>query len=303
MRTGEALHDGPVTGHGQGHGAIVQTQHRMACGPVEVLFSQDDIRRPTSWRIRDPHHAIVVHMGGEMHELETELEAHAGSHGPALPGEIWSIPAGRAYASRARGKIIRYGVISLTNDTCAKLLDRSPGSIDLQAVAGVRDDFLVHSLRQLQSLSIDATDIGQLTCSAIGHAIGMHLLRSYNVDHTEVSKRREDERRFSAETIRRLRDYIQAHLAEPIRLADLAVLAQCSVHHLLIGFRHGFGITPAQYLIHERLRAAQRQLRESRRDLTDIALSCGFSSHSHFTSTFTKRIGCSPSQYRQHPGP
>jgi AraC family transcriptional regulator len=118
-----------------------------------------------------------------------------------------------------------------------------------------------------------------------------------------VSQRRDDDRQFSAQAIRRLRDHIQAHLAEPIRLADLAILAQCSVHHLLIGFRHGFGTTPAQYLIRERLRAAQRLLRDSRRDLTDIALSCGFSSHSHFTTAFTKQIGCSPSQYRQHPGP
>ncbi len=54
-------------------------------------------------------------------------------------------------------------------------------------------------------------------------------------------------------------------------------------------------MTPKQYLQHLRLEEAARQLNGSGlRSITDIALSCGFSSSQYFSNAYRKRYGCAP---------
>jgi len=48
-----------------------------------------------------------------------------------------------------------------------------------------------------------------------------------------------------------------------------------------------------------RLRAALESLAERHADLTGIALDLGFSSHSHFTETFRRTFGRTPSSVRR----
>jgi len=56
--------------------------------------------------------------------------------------------------------------------------------------------------------------------------------------------------------------------------------------------------TPGQYIIRQRLRRAQHQLASTRRDITSIALDCGFSSHSHLSASFARHLGCTPREHR-----
>jgi AraC-like DNA-binding protein len=47
-----------------------------------------------------------------------------------------------------------------------------------------------------------------------------------------------------------------------------------------------------------RLRASLERLAAGAVDLTALALELGFSSHSHFTDSFRKEFGCTPSAIR-----
>ncbi len=58
------------------------------------------------------------------------------------------------------------------------------------------------------------------------------------------------------------------------------------------------GFSPADYLIELKIKAAQELLASGHHNITDIAIECGFYSSQHFASLFAKRVGCSPSQYR-----
>ena len=71
----------------------------------------------------------------------------------------------------------------------------------------------------------------------------------------------------------------------------IAAIADTSVHRLLIAFRRNFGTTPAQYVLTQRLRRARWRLLNSSQDIAEIAVSCGFSSHSHLASAFKRDIG------------
>ena len=63
-------------------------------------------------------------------------------------------------------------------------------------------------------------------------------------------------------------------------------------------FRRVTGTTPRAHLERLRLTDAQRQLRDTRLPITDIALSCGFTSLSRFYAAFTTHAGCTPRDWR-----
>jgi AraC-like DNA-binding protein len=95
-----------------------------------------------------------------------------------------------------------------------------------------------------------------------------------------------------------VQQYIHAHITEKIQVSDLAQVCDLSTSHFYQKFREKTGISPHQYLILERIKVAKFLLDNTNKNLTDICFSLGFSSQSAFTNTFTKKVGCSPSQYR-----
>ena len=95
-----------------------------------------------------------------------------------------------------------------------------------------------------------------------------------------------------------IQQYIHAHIADKIQVSELAQVCDLSASHFYQKFRDKTGISPHQYLILERIKVAKFLLDNTNKNLTDICFSLGFSSQSAFTNTFTKKVGCSPSQYR-----
>jgi AraC-like DNA-binding protein len=87
--------------------------------------------------------------------------------------------------------------------------------------------------------------------------------------------------------------------AEPLRLATIGREVGCSPFHLCRTFRGATGSTLARYRHELRLRRALERVAEPRADLTEVALDCGFSSHSHFTAAFRAAFGETPSSFRR----
>ncbi len=95
----------------------------------------------------------------------------------------------------------------------------------------------------------------------------------------------------------RIRDYILAHLAEPIEVAELAKLAGRSSFHFSRGFSRSVGMTPHRYVVHLRLQAAIAQVRQGRAGLADIAADTGFSDQSHLSRWIRRVHGVAPSAF------
>src|SRR6478609_2518297 len=60
------------------------------------------------------------------------------------------------------------------------------------------------------------------------------------------------------------------------------------------------GFSPVSYLINIRISEAIKLLKKSDISLTDIALDTGFYSSQHFSTTFKKLTGYTPSQFRKN---
>jgi AraC family transcriptional regulator len=92
--------------------------------------------------------------------------------------------------------------------------------------------------------------------------------------------------------------YIDARLDQPLSLRAMAGEAHLSVFHFARRFKQATGASPHQYLIQARLERAQALLRAGELSVAAVAHETGFSSQSHFTDFFRRRIGCSPRQFR-----
>lgn len=99
------------------------------------------------------------------------------------------------------------------------------------------------------------------------------------------------------ERLRRVVAHMQAHYAEPLRVAALARLADLSVAQLERHFQRVFQLSPQQSLIKLRIEAAMRELCGQAR-IADVGLACGFTDQSAFARQFKATVGMTPRDYR-----
>jgi len=99
--------------------------------------------------------------------------------------------------------------------------------------------------------------------------------------------------------VRRLESYVQENLANPIRIADMALLAKLSPHHFCRTFRASLNETPHTYVVRMRVQRASALLRTTSLSLCRIAAECGFADQAHFNKLFRKFLGQSPGAWRR----
>jgi len=100
--------------------------------------------------------------------------------------------------------------------------------------------------------------------------------------------------------LRQVLDLLHDRFAEALQLSDIAGSVGIHPMHLSRTFRRHIGCSVGQYIRDLRLGFAARQLRGSCKAIVHIALDSGFSDHSHFTNTFTRRVGITPAGFRRH---
>lgn len=79
---------------------------------------------------------------------------------------------------------------------------------------------------------------------------------------------------------------------------DFARIAGMSLSHFDRVFRRMVETSPRQYFLRVRVEAACRWLAESHDTIAAIAVACGFHDHAHFTRSFRRIVGLTPSAYR-----
>jgi AraC-like DNA-binding protein len=102
----------------------------------------------------------------------------------------------------------------------------------------------------------------------------------------------------SPAAMRRVREYVDAHLGGSMDLATLAGVAGVSIHHFARGFKHSAGVTPHHYLTQKRVERAQDMLAHTDLSLSEIAYAVGFSDQSHLARHFRQMLGVTPGQFR-----
>ena len=98
--------------------------------------------------------------------------------------------------------------------------------------------------------------------------------------------------------LRAARDYLHANACAAPTMKQIALAAGRHEIHLAREFRRHFGTSVGGYLRRLKTEEAARLLLQPGADITDVALHCGFASHSHLCRVFKEHFGVTPSQYR-----
>jgi AraC family transcriptional regulator len=135
----------------------------------------------------------------------------------------------------------------------------------------------------------------RLYIDSLANVLAVRLLRQYSSSKAHLSVY---EGGLPQRQLQQILEYIYAHLDRDIKLADLAGSIGMSQFHFCHLFKQAIGTSPYQYLLQQRVERAKQLLKQSDRSIVEIALECGFNSHSHLSKTFRQFTSMTPKTYR-----
>ena len=265
--------------HGSVHGTAIE---RYCGGPNE-----------------GPNAASPQHILTMGYRFPARFEAAVGSHNSVsyvkAPGALSLVPAGVCPVIRARSD---FELIICAMD--ASLVNAVHAELDRRPEIEFRLNFEDLAAQQLMKLLFD--DL------ADGHSEGRfytdHLIHALVYRFLFIG--REGAPQSTARQVSPLPTHILRRVIERMRNLDtelsLQVLAKESGYsrvQFLRMFRAATGYTPHNYLLKLRVDRVRELLASPTLSLTDIALECGFSSHSHLSRVFRQVLGATPSEYRR----
>jgi AraC family transcriptional regulator len=98
---------------------------------------------------------------------------------------------------------------------------------------------------------------------------------------------------------RKIRQYVDSHIAGPIRVTELCAIVGLSEAHFSRSFKRTFGTAPHAFVIRRRLDLAAHHMLATDTSLSDIALRCGFTDQAHLCRHFRLATGQTPAAWRR----
>jgi transcriptional regulator GlxA family with amidase domain len=182
------------------------------------------------------------------------------------------------------------------HDRLADIASVAPGALELKdPLARFDPDIAATCHRLARELKTDCA-MSQLHFDALTTSIGVQIVRRWSNHGTKATPVRGG---LPPARLRRVEEFLMAHLADDIGLDALAAIAELSPKHFARAFRESTGVPPHRWLIEQRIDRAKALLRTTDLSLAETALACGFADQSHFTAAFRKLAGLTPGNYRQ----
>jgi len=241
----------------------------------------------------DDRHVLCLHLGDPV--PVTYRVGKGERQGVRLHGQFCVVPAGSStrwtLTRPARSLLLRL-TPSLLHETADAMGLPSQDS-DLAPSIHLRDPQVERIGWMMQAEDQDAYPGGRLFADSLASALAARLLA---LQSRSAGAAQGPARALPAWRLRRVLEYIEAHLDEDLALAELAGVAGFSLSHFKPLFRQAVGMPAHRFVLERRVERARIRLLEGGSSLTDIALDTGFSHPSHMARCMRRVLGVSPSQ-------
>ncbi|HVJ61938.1 MAG TPA: AraC family transcriptional regulator [Tahibacter sp.] len=239
----------------------------------------------------DRRHVLCLHLGDPV-PVSYRMDGRE-RRGTRLHGQFCVVPAGtstRWIVSRPARSLLLRLTPSLLRDASDALGVRSADA-DLASSIHVRDAQIERIGWMMQAEDHDAYPGGRLFADSLASALAARLLALQA--RVPAGK---PPRALPAWRLRHVLDYIEAHLAEDLSLAELAAVAGYSVSHFKPLFRQAAGMPAHRYVLEQRVERARTLLLQGKQGISEIALDAGFAHASHMARCVRRVLGVSPGQ-------
>lgn len=174
-------------------------------------------------------------------------------------------------------------------------LGLNPSRLRMRDVSGAQDALISGILIGLADELRDPHEPSPLFVKGLVESLTIHLLRHY-ADRDAATGRKPAQ--LPAWKLRKALEYMDAHLAEPFDLNQLADLCGMSRFHFSRAFHNTMGQSPSRWFILRRVEHAKHMLRDTEKQIIEVAMGVGYDSPSHFAKVFRSETGLSPRQYK-----
>lgn len=123
---------------------------------------------------------------------------------------------------------------------------------------------------------------------------GKEILNSYSANFSSSLHDNEHE------LIEKALKYINANFQKKITLLSVANKLHISKNYLCHLFKSKTGYKFCEYINLQRINLAKKLILQDKKNFEFIAFECGFSSQSHFSTTFKKYVGLTPKEYKRN---
>jgi len=225
----------------------------------------------------DHRHVLCLHLGGAVPVSHRANGVER--RGTRLHGQFCVVPAGSStrwtLSKAATSLLLRLSPDQVTEAAGAMRL--APGAAEIAPAIHIRDPQIERIGWLMQAESNDGYPSGRLFADSLASALAARLLR-LGAPKAQVA---DQARAMPAWRMRKVVDYIEAHLDEDLTLADLADVAGFSVSHFKALFRNAAGMPAHRFVMHRRVERACAHLARGGMSTMDIALATGFAHPSH----------------------
>ena len=232
------------------------------------------------------------------HRFEIRHEVNRRASYIKPPGSLSLVPAGQCPALRAETEfdLVVCAFDSALMSALDSELERRPeGELRLQAK--LQDP----AAQQLMTLLIADANEGYTTERLYTEYLAQALaVRMLFLGRGETKPQTNDRGTYGLprHVLRRIIERMRSFDSD-LSLQALANESGYSRVHFVRMFRAATGSSPHNYLLNLKLERARELLKNPSLSLIDIALDCGFSSHSHMSRLFHKFVGATPSAFRR----
>ena len=171
----------------------------------------------------------------------------------------------------------------------------NPDQIELIPQFSTGEDVLMHGILTRFREELEAQEISNyLLIDSLKIAMTIHLLQRYS---TTKPKPAEANNGLSKAKLQQVTEYINEHLAQDLKLNEIAVIAQLSPYHFSRLFKESMGVTLHQYILQRRIEKAKYLLQYNQFSISEVAAKVGFFDQSHLTRYFRQIVGVTPKQF------
>ena len=247
----------------------------------------------------DDSHVVMIILRGM--NIRLLVAGRTVQEGVATPGTFHVIPPGVSVRGMFCGPfdVLRLHVPnSLIAECAGGMFSHRQPTLSFH-VTPARDRTVERLGRALLGAEQFGGPCGHLYADCIGIAIVARLLAT---GRAAAPRKRASVAELPQWRLKRAIDYVEARLAGPLSLSEIASATGLTPMHFAAQFRAATGLRPHEYLLRRRIERAQETLLGSGMSMVDVALSVGFQTQSHFTTVFKRFVGQSPGAWRQVAG-
>jgi AraC family transcriptional regulator len=249
---------------------------------------QVELRRTTPGPLRvaaGSDHHVSVHAGAPV-RVSCPVSKHLSIR---TRGEVNVLPAGVSddWFEDDPSETVELRLPDSLLRLAAEAMGMDPARVGLEPRFHARDEQIEHIAWALEADHRAGSPNGLVYTESLGMALAVRLLAEYGAPSAPRSG-------LSHEQLKRVTEYVEAHLDQDVSLLRLARVAGVSPSHFRTLFKRSVGVPVHRYVVQRRVERARILLSRGDLPASQIAIESGFSHQSHMARCMRQILGVTP---------